>query len=65
MTAPRVLVIDDEPQILRALGINLRARGWAVDTAGDGIEALYKAGASAYDVVVLDLGLPDLLPSRG
>ncbi|GAB3853523.1 response regulator [Nocardioides maradonensis] len=60
MTAPRVLVVDDEPQILRALGINLRARGWAVDTAGDGIEALYKARSSAYDVVVLDLGLPDL-----
>jgi two-component system KDP operon response regulator KdpE len=60
MNNARVLVVDDEPQILRALGINLRARGWDVDTAGDGTSALAKIGATAYDVVVLDLGLPDL-----
>ena len=36
----RVLVVDDEPQILRALGINLRARGYDVDLAADGEEAL-------------------------
>ena len=56
----RVLVVDDEPQILRALGINLRARGYDVRTAGDGAEALKAAAAHPPDVVVLDLGLPDM-----
>ena len=56
----RVLVVDDEPQILRALAINLRARGYEVCTAGDGGEALQQAAAHPPDVVVLDLGLPDL-----
>ncbi len=56
----RVLVVDDEPQIVRALGINLRARGWDVVTAGDGIEALDVAEHADPDVVILDLGLPDL-----
>ena len=56
----RVLVVDDEPQIVRALAINLRARGYEVLTAGDGSEALQRAAAHPPDVVVLDLGLPDL-----
>ncbi|KRB76480.1 two-component system response regulator [Nocardioides sp. Root190] len=56
----RVLVVDDEPQIVRALGIHLRARGWEVLTAGDGTEALAIAESTQPDVVVLDLGLPDL-----
>jgi two-component system, OmpR family, KDP operon response regulator KdpE len=56
----RVLVVDDEPQILRALAINLRARGYEVTTAGDGAEALEAAGTQPPDVVVLDLGLPDM-----
>lgn len=56
----RVLVVDDEPQIVRALGIHLRARGWDVVTAGDGTEALDVAEHAQPDVVVLDLGLPDL-----
>jgi two-component system, OmpR family, KDP operon response regulator KdpE len=56
----RILVVDDEPQILRALGINLRARGYEVATAGDGAEALQAASAHVPDLVVLDLGLPDL-----
>jgi two-component system KDP operon response regulator KdpE len=56
----RVLVVDDEPQILRALSINLRARGYDVSTAGDGEEALQLAAARPPDVVILDLGLPDL-----
>ncbi|MDH2412980.1 response regulator [Nocardioides sp. CER19] len=56
----RVLVVDDEPQILRALAINLRARGYEVTTAGDGAEALAAVGAQPPDVVVLDLGLPDM-----
>jgi two-component system KDP operon response regulator KdpE len=56
----RVLVVDDEPQIVRTLAINLRARGYDVTTAGDGAEALQHAAAHPPDVVVLDLGLPDL-----
>ncbi|GAB2980459.1 response regulator [Nocardioides montaniterrae] len=56
----RILVVDDEPHIVRALRINLRARGWDVDVAGDGGQALEMALGSTYDVVVLDLGLPDL-----
>jgi two-component system KDP operon response regulator KdpE len=55
-----VLVVDDEPQILRALAINLRARGYDVATAGDGAEAMAAAAARPPDVVVLDLGLPDM-----
>jgi two-component system KDP operon response regulator KdpE len=56
----RVLVVDDEPQILRALAINLRARGYDVHTAGTGAEALSLAAASGPEIVVLDLGLPDM-----
>jgi two-component system KDP operon response regulator KdpE len=56
----RVLVVDDEPQILRALRINLKARGYDVDTAGDGASALRAAAGQHPDLVVLDLGLPDM-----
>lgn len=56
----RVLVVDDEPQILRALAINLRARHYDVFTAVTGAEALAMAAAHNPDLVVLDLGLPDL-----
>jgi two-component system KDP operon response regulator KdpE len=56
----RVLVVDDEPQIVRALAINLRARGYAVRTAGTGTEALSIAAEQGPELVVLDLGLPDM-----
>ena len=56
----RILVVDDEPQILRALRINLRARGYDVEVAGSGATALKAAAAHPPDLVVLDLGLPDL-----
>jgi len=56
----RVLVVDDEPQIVRALRINLAARGYDVVTAPDGREALRLAAQVRPDVVVLDLGLPDI-----
>ena len=56
----RVLVVDDEPQIVRALRINLAARGYQVLTAADGTGALRAAVDGHPDVVVLDLGLPDL-----
>ena len=55
----RVLVVDDEPGLRRALAINLRARGYEVDVAADGRSAL-QAAARPPDVVVLDLGLPDM-----
>ncbi|MCX4472560.1 KDP operon transcriptional regulatory protein KdpE [Micromonospora sp. MW-13] len=56
----RILVVDDEPQILRALRINLRARGYDVQVAETGAAALRAAAAHPPDLVVLDLGLPDL-----
>ncbi len=55
-----VLLVDDEPQLLRALGINLRARGYRVVTAVDGTSGLAAAAAELPDIVVMDLGLPDL-----
>lgn len=56
----RVLVVDDEPQIRRALAINLRARGYDVDLAPDGEQALEVAARRHPDAVVLDLGLPGI-----
>jgi two-component system KDP operon response regulator KdpE len=56
----RILVVDDEPQIVRALRINLRARHYDVDTAPDGTSALRAASHHHPDLVVLDLGLPDM-----
>ena len=55
-----VLVVDDEPHLVRTLAINLRARDYAVETAGDGRSALQAFHDAAPDLVVLDLGLPDL-----
>ncbi|MGM1075499.1 MULTISPECIES: response regulator [unclassified Streptomyces] len=56
----RVLVVDDEPAIVRALVINLKARSYDVDAAEDGAGALRLAADRRPDVVVLDLGLPDM-----
>ncbi len=56
----RVLVVDDDPAIVRALVINLKARSYEVDSAEDGAGALRAATARHPDVVVLDLGLPDM-----
>lgn len=56
----RVLVIDDEPHILRALRINLSVRGYEVTTAATGAGALRAAAEHRPDVVILDLGLPDI-----
>jgi two-component system KDP operon response regulator KdpE len=56
----RVLVVDDEPQILRALRINLHARQYDVVTAGSGSGALRAATEAHPDLVILDLGLPDM-----
>ncbi len=54
-----VLVVDDEPQFLRALATNLRGAGYAVETAGTAAEALSRAALGRPDAVVLDLLLPD------
>jgi two-component system, OmpR family, KDP operon response regulator KdpE len=56
----RVLIVDDEPQILRALRINLTARQYDVIVAADGTEALRAAANDHPDLVLLDLGLPDV-----
>ena len=55
-----ILVVDDEPQIRRALAINLRAREYDVHLAGTGEEALTLAARTHPDLVVLDLGLPGI-----
>jgi two-component system KDP operon response regulator KdpE len=59
-TGARVLLVEDEPGLLRALLINLRARQYDVVTAGSGREALATAASHPPDAVVLDLGLPDI-----
>ncbi|CAM5321376.1 response regulator [Streptomyces avidinii] len=56
----RVLVVEDDPQLVRALRINLQARTFEVEEAGDGGSALRLAAARKPDVIVLDLGLPDM-----
>ncbi|MER5941152.1 response regulator transcription factor [Streptomyces sp. NPDC001928] len=56
----RVLVVEDDPQLVRALVINMQARKYGVDAAPDGATALRIAVARQPDVVMLDLGLPDM-----
>jgi two-component system KDP operon response regulator KdpE len=56
----RVLVVDDETQIRRTVGINLRAHGFEVDLAGSGEEALDLAARNHPDAVLVDLGLPGI-----
>jgi two-component system KDP operon response regulator KdpE len=56
----RVLIVDDEQQLLRALSINLRARKYDIETAADGSTALAAASRRPPDLVILDLGLPDI-----
>ena len=56
----RVLVVDDEPSILRALRINLSAREYDVSTAVDGTSGLAAVARDRPDVIILDLGLPDM-----
>jgi len=56
----RILVVDDEPQIRRALRTSLQAHGYDVETASNGGEAVLAAAEAAPDLVFLDLGLPDM-----
>lgn len=54
----RVLVVEDSPRLQRSLALALRKTGYSVDLAGDGEEALWQAGSSEYDAIVLDWMLP-------
>ena len=56
----RVLIVEDEPQLRRALTINLRAHRYDVEAVADGAGALRAAASSPPDLVILDLGLPDM-----
>lgn len=56
----RLLIVEDEPDLLTVLAQSLSEAGYAVDTAGDGREGLFKAQGTPYDAVVLDLMLPQM-----
>src|SRR5579883_1608071 len=56
----RILVVEDEPDLLSSLAQALREEGYAVDTAADGEEGLFKAESSDYDVLLLDVMLPKM-----
>lgn len=60
MTGTEILAVDDEPGLVHALDINLHAHGWNVATAQDGVQALGLAASFNPEVVLRDLGLPDL-----
>ena len=60
MTAPHILVIDDEIHIRRMLQMSLRERGYQVTAVATGKEGLAVAAAAAPAVIILDLGLPDM-----
>jgi two-component system OmpR family response regulator len=56
----RILIVEDEPDLLRSLAQALREEGYAVDTAADGEEGFYKAESWDYDAIILDVMLPKL-----
>lgn len=56
----RILIVEDEPDLLRGLAKALREEGYAVDTASDGEEGLFKAMETAYDAIILDVMMPKL-----
>jgi two-component system OmpR family response regulator len=56
----RLLVVEDEPDLLAGLALALRKQGYAVDTASDGEDGLFKAQSFDYDAIVLDIMLPQL-----
>lgn len=58
--AQRLLVVDDEESILTLITYNLKQAGFAIDTASDGKEALQKAKSETYDLIVLDLMIPEM-----
>jgi DNA-binding response OmpR family regulator len=56
----RILVVEDEPELAEALAVGLRREGYAVDIATRGEDAMERLDTSPYDLVTLDLGLPDM-----
>src|SRR5947209_5517407 len=60
MTSSRLLIVDDEPQIVRALTPAMAAAGFEVGAAASGEEALGRLASEPNDIVILDLGLPDI-----
>ncbi|WP_291994197.1 response regulator transcription factor [Candidatus Accumulibacter sp. ACC003] len=56
----RILIVEDEPLLQTQLAAALRAAGYAVDSAGNGVDALHLGDSGSYDAVILDLGLPQL-----
>ena len=60
MMRRRILVVDDEPDLVELVSFNLRAEGYEVITAANGMEALNQARASLPDLIVLDLMMPEL-----
>jgi two-component system OmpR family response regulator len=56
----RILIVEDEPNLLRQLKSGLEAAGYAVDTATDGEDGHYLGATETYDAVILDLGLPEI-----
>jgi two-component system, OmpR family, response regulator len=56
----RILIVEDEPDLLRSLAQALREEGYAVDTAAEGIDGSYKAENNEYDAIVLDINLPGM-----
>jgi two-component system, OmpR family, KDP operon response regulator KdpE len=60
MSPRRILVVEDDPTLARALGLNLKARGYDVEVTATGAQALKSATDHHPDVVILDLGLPDM-----
>jgi DNA-binding response OmpR family regulator len=57
----RILLVDDEPDLLEPVGYSLRQHGFEVDTAGDGEEALEQARSGAYDLLICDVMMPGML----
>jgi len=58
MRKPRVLIVDDEPETLKYVGANLKARGYDVVTAADGSEALQRSEEDIFDLILLDITMP-------
>ncbi len=58
MKKPRVLIVDDEPETLKYVGANLKARGYDVVTAADGNEALQRSEEDLFDLILLDITMP-------
>jgi two-component system, OmpR family, alkaline phosphatase synthesis response regulator PhoP len=57
---PRILAVDDEPNIVRLIEVNLTRHGYTVDTANNGVQALEKIRANRPDLIVSDVMMPEM-----